>query len=612
MPTYPVTSRLSQIADSPRVLGAWAQLYPATNWASLHTELGGTPDQYFGCYVTHLLADGQLLAGFGNRPADHSNAYLAILSKHAPPTIIATLPEEGVHDIATAPNGNITILGVDPHADWSLGNVYIYDPDNRSLTQHRTLPYVIHSLSQFHHPTSGYWYVGTGAHTGDNSTWTGRVYKSNDLGQSWTQLPTQVCDYRVYNLAWYRNMIYAAGMSQNQYNSGRATIYTSNNDGASWTSTNIEIRARSRWQLVPWLGLIAVGIQPNQLTRVKSNGDIDTITTPFAISSNIYAAHLLAQSSSPNRLYVCSDTAIWSYDGSQWVEEFPTAGWPLITPTVWDDWLLAARTHQTDPALLAWPRHGLRPATITAHQNIVDHLNTTYLRRTPPLALVPEAGTRGTDAIDLQYYTTDRTQVASGDYATVVGGRENTASGYAATVVGGQGNIASGPGSIAMGTYCIAYGEGSIALGFQANAWDDQLIATAGIAFSEPGDAQTIQAWSAYNAPSLALNTWYNLIPEIDLPHNGIYLTKVTLTGVSTNAAQAWAYEITAAVLRNGSNYTILTQTTTNIYRADTAYEAQLAIVNGNQLTTRIRRTGGTSYTSRWHAHTTINFLKAA
>jgi hypothetical protein len=50
---------------------------------------------------------------------------------------------------------------------------------------------------------------------------------------------------------------------------------------------------------------------------------------------------------------------------------------------------------------------------------------------------------RGLHAVDLQSERTVVTEVASGDYSVIGGGRDNTASGYAATVGGGGGNTAS-------------------------------------------------------------------------------------------------------------------------------------------------------------------------
>lgn len=59
---------------------------------------------------------------------------------------------------------------------------------------------------------------------------------------------------------------------------------------------------------------------------------------------------------------------------------------------------------------------------------------------------------RGTGSVDLQKTATAPTQVASGDYATISGGRENTASGTYSVVPGGTGNTAGGLYSVLLGS----------------------------------------------------------------------------------------------------------------------------------------------------------------
>ena len=51
---------------------------------------------------------------------------------------------------------------------------------------------------------------------------------------------------------------------------------------------------------------------------------------------------------------------------------------------------------------------------------------------------------RGTNAIDWQMSRLNATQVASGNWSTIAGGRENTASGFNSAIGGGQNNTASG------------------------------------------------------------------------------------------------------------------------------------------------------------------------
>ena len=68
-----------------------------------------------------------------------------------------------------------------------------------------------------------------------------------------------------------------------------------------------------------------------------------------------------------------------------------------------------------------------------------------------PLIIGSGGDARGTGAVDLQTARTADTQVASGDYSCIPGGRENTA---------------SGTYSLAMGDTCTAGGNNSIAMGY--------------------------------------------------------------------------------------------------------------------------------------------------
>ena len=69
---------------------------------------------------------------------------------------------------------------------------------------------------------------------------------------------------------------------------------------------------------------------------------------------------------------------------------------------------------------------------------------TGYIAADAPNATATGGNARGNYAVDLQMDRNNATDVASGDYATISGGQENTASAIRATVGGGQNNTASG------------------------------------------------------------------------------------------------------------------------------------------------------------------------
>ena len=76
---------------------------------------------------------------------------------------------------------------------------------------------------------------------------------------------------------------------------------------------------------------------------------------------------------------------------------------------------------------------------------------------------------RGEDAVDMQITRTSPSQVASGRWATIVGGYQNTASGIYAVAMGRL-STASGSASVAMGQAARATGGGSLAVGTGSEA----------------------------------------------------------------------------------------------------------------------------------------------
>jgi len=79
----------------------------------------------------------------------------------------------------------------------------------------------------------------------------------------------------------------------------------------------------------------------------------------------------------------------------------------------------------------------------------------------------------GTNAIDLQTIQSSNTQIASGNYSSLLGGWGNTASGSYSTVLGGYGNTASG-------NYSIAGGQSTTCGANNAFCWTDGLTPTGG------------------------------------------------------------------------------------------------------------------------------------
>lgn len=270
----------------------------------------------FGAWVFCEAADGQLFAGLGNVPADTPDAVIVRVTTDDAVELFLVLDDDGIAEIR-AHGSKVYALGADAGGpageDWTAGNVYVW---NGTWTKRRTLPNVLHVLCQTW--VGDVWYVGTGAHTGDNQTWTGKVFKSSDDGATWTALAAEVTDYRVYNLAWFRDRLYAVGMDGFQYWAGAGTIYTSTDDGATWVNSNQTVMARPRW--VEHLGqLVAVGLGGASLVIVAADGTISTQALPFALNVGNYQQNVLL--SVGTVFYALGTTGIWaSGDLAHWAQ----------------------------------------------------------------------------------------------------------------------------------------------------------------------------------------------------------------------------------------------------------------------------------------------------
>jgi hypothetical protein len=140
----------------------------------------------------------------------------------------------------------------------------------------------------------------------------------------------------------------------------------------------------------------------------------------------------------------------------------------LLVSSVWAQQNVGIGTNTPHPTALlelySTSKGLLIPRMTQAERDAISFLGTTdaqplvirvgnqeTFRFNPPGASAPAwsiqrggGDPRGLHAVDLQSARSAATQVASGDYSVIGGGRRNTASGYAATVGGGEDNTASG------------------------------------------------------------------------------------------------------------------------------------------------------------------------
>lgn len=192
-------------------------------------------------------------------------------------TAIYSPTEQGLADFQVVTStGKLYISGVDPALgdDWSFGNLYIWEAG--SVTKRRTLTNVIHTLGLW--VDGGATYVGTGAHLGDDVTWSGQVFTSTNDGVSWAE-PVTVTNYRVYDIVGFDSNLYATGLSASY---GR-TLNKSMDGGAIWVTVG-SVDPVSRARLVLFDNkLIGVQHSRTQLFSVAAGGITSTHDLPFTV-----------------------------------------------------------------------------------------------------------------------------------------------------------------------------------------------------------------------------------------------------------------------------------------------------------------------------------------
>lgn len=218
------------------------------SWADLGTfytaMTGCTPDPtYFGAYALQPVGD-QLYIGFGTgRPAEYDGALLARTNGRAL-NPVGVLQEQGFVAMQYA-DGRLYFPGPDPMEDWTRGNVYTLNlPD--AIQKHRTLVNVIHTWGLYKDTATGRLYAAVGQHTGDNVTYFGSVWASEDEGETW-QAPIDpkhtLGRYRTYDVIQFDADLYAIA---NDVYEGPSYLVRSRDQGETWRRLATQVECRPR------------------------------------------------------------------------------------------------------------------------------------------------------------------------------------------------------------------------------------------------------------------------------------------------------------------------------------------------------------------------------
>lgn len=196
--------------------------------ALFETQVAIAPNDRFGSYMQIAYGDN-LLLGISNSPGNDNGGLVALLSPSGNLALETVVNEQGIHDINVF-GDEIVVSGTDPtDGDWNLGNVY-RRINNGTWEEFRTLPNVIHSFGTA--KIGGEYFVATGAHIGDNTTYSGRVYRSSDLQNwTWAELGVNGATYRVMDIAKCGNRLYATVMLPVNY----TLLMISDDNGITWS-----------------------------------------------------------------------------------------------------------------------------------------------------------------------------------------------------------------------------------------------------------------------------------------------------------------------------------------------------------------------------------------
>ena len=205
-----------------------------------------------------------------------------------------------------------------------------------------------------------------------------------------------------------------------------------------------------------------------------------------------------------------------------------------------------------------------------------------------------DGNARGIGAIEFGGYRTAVTQVASGDYAVMLGGYSGTASGDHCSLLGGRACTTSGDFSVASGSEGTATRQGQVAHGNKDTTLD--------------ASYQRSDYLVAVNVATHVDTTWYSLFSDgtaeqLLIAANTLWTFSALLQGATAGMAQRWCYKIEGAVVNDGGTTSILAQTVTTIYESDAAYDCQVVADDGTDaLVFQVRRNGGSDYDVWWTA----------
>ena len=186
---------------------------------------------------------------------------------------------------------------------------------------------------------------------------------------------------------------------------------------------------------------------------------------------------------------------------------------------------------------------------------------------------------RGNNAVDLQTFRDDKTQVASGNFSTVIGGNGNRAAGLN-SIAGGVNSAAYGDNSIAFGNTNLANGVSSVALGIDGTATGNSAVA---IGNNNTASGAYSTALGRHNSAKAAYETSIGVFGTTATPSSGTaWIAADKLFNIGNG---------TTDLLRSDA-FTILKNGNTGL--GDSSPTEKLVVQNGNISIDNNNNTAGT------------------
>ncbi len=339
-------------------------MLPGCDYAEWFEENTGYEpgDAYFGDYAI-LPWENALYLGFGKaRPAEADGALFARFQSHTL-TAIYQPTEQGFIDMSrNISRPIIHIPGVDPTdpggggSQWDWGNTYVYKPSTGTMIKHRNLPDVIHTWGLESTPDG--LYAAVSSHLGDYKTWTGEVFRSNNLGASWRRLANKdagVGDYRTYDIIRFNNKLY---VTWNDVYGDPCGLAESADGGFAWSRLpefSGYTNCRSRLFVFDDQ-LLILGSARDGILALHPDGSVDTHIFPDFRAQNwtynpfaVDAQNHLYLVSEDNRILRTSDLEQWETLVASDRDFFTLGYWPAADAIIAGDRGVMGRLWELKP-----------------------------------------------------------------------------------------------------------------------------------------------------------------------------------------------------------------------------------------------------------------------